>query len=128
MLLALRPLQGACRIDLREVFPADEARWDSAKVHSWNWTPTAAAEKLLKQAIPLACRWANSDSVDWVGALFNAYGVVMVDAKDNINQFRRDARSARIRQEAHGCDPPTFTPGTMPATTAGRSPARARAS
>jgi ABC-type glycerol-3-phosphate transport system substrate-binding protein len=26
----------------------------------------------------------TSDAVDWVGGLFNAYGVVMVDAKDNV--------------------------------------------
>src|SRR5580658_644481 len=35
-------------IDLREVFPADESKWDSAKVDGWNWDAyLAAAEKLF---------------------------------------------------------------------------------
>ena len=73
-------------IDLREVFPADETKWDSAKVDSWNWDAyLAAAEKLFKAGYPVGLPMGQtSDSVDWVGALFNAYGVVMVDAKDNI--------------------------------------------
>jgi hypothetical protein len=73
-------------IDLREVFPADESKWDSAKVDGWNWDAyLAAAEKLFKAGYPVGLPMGQtSDSVDWVGALFNAYGVVMVDAKDNI--------------------------------------------
>ena len=73
-------------IDLREVFPADKSKWDSAKVDGWNWDAyLAAAEKLFKAGYPVGLPMGQtSDSVDWVGALFNAYGVVMVDAKDNI--------------------------------------------
>ncbi len=73
-------------IDLREVFPADESKWDSAKIDGWNWDAyLAAAEKLFKAGYPVGLPMGQtSDSVDWVGALFNAYGVVMVDAKDNI--------------------------------------------
>ena len=73
-------------IDLREVFPADESKWDSAKLDGWNWDAyLAAAEKLFKAGYPVGLPMGQtSDSVDWVGALFNAYGVVMVDAKDNI--------------------------------------------
>jgi Bacterial extracellular solute-binding protein len=73
-------------IDLREVFPADESKWDSVKVDGWNWDAyLAAAEKLFKAGYPVGLPMGQtSDSVDWVGALFNAYGVVMVDAKDNI--------------------------------------------
>jgi hypothetical protein len=73
-------------IDLREVFPADESKWDSAKVDGWNWDAyLAAAEKLFKAGYPVGLPMGQtSDSVDWVGALFNAYGVVMVDGKDNI--------------------------------------------
>jgi len=73
-------------IDLREVFPADEFKWDSVKVDGWNWDAyLAAAEKLFKAGYPVGLPMGQtSDSVDWVGALFNAYGVVMVDAKDNI--------------------------------------------
>jgi hypothetical protein len=73
-------------IDLREVFPADESKWDSAKLDGWNWDAyLAAAEKLFKAGYPVGLPMGQtSDSVDWVGALFNAYGVVMVDGKDNI--------------------------------------------
>ncbi len=73
-------------IDLRELFPADESKWNTAKVDSWNWDAyLAAAEKLFKAGYPVGLPMGQtSDSVDWVGALFNAYGVVMVDAKDNI--------------------------------------------
>src|SRR5271165_4242370 len=73
-------------IDLREVFPADESKWDSAKVDGWNWDAyLAAAEKLFKAGYPVGLPMGQtSDSVDWVGALFDAHGVVMDDAKDNI--------------------------------------------
>ena len=73
-------------IDLREVFPADKSKWDSAKVDGWNWDAyLAAAEKLFKAGYPVGLPMGQtSNSVDWVGALFNAYGVVMVDGKDNI--------------------------------------------
>ena len=73
-------------IDLREVFPPDETKWDSAKVDSWNWDAyLASAEKLFKAGYPVGLPMGQtSDSVDWVGALFDAHGVVMVDAKDNI--------------------------------------------
>ena len=72
----------------------------------------------------------TSDSVDWVGALFNAYGVVMVDAKDNIKINSDETRAAlEYAQEADGGEfRRRFTPGTMPATTAGSFPARDRAS
>ena len=73
-------------IDLREVFPPDETKWDSAKVDSWNWDAyLASTEKLFKAGCPVGLPMGQtSDSVDWVGALFDAHGVVMVDAKDNI--------------------------------------------
>lgn len=82
-------------IDLREVFPADEAKWDAAKVDGWNWDAyLAAAEKLFGAGYPVGLPMGQtSDSVDWVGALFNAYGVVMVDAKDNI-RINSDATRA----------------------------------
>jgi hypothetical protein len=83
-------------IDLREVFPADESKWDSAKVDGWNWDAyLAAAEKLFKAGYPVGLPMGQtSDSVDWVGALFNAYGVVMVDGKDNIKINSDETRAA----------------------------------
>ncbi len=73
-------------IDLREIFPADESKWDAGKIDAWTWDAyLAAAEKLFKAGYPVGLGMGQtSDSVDWVGALFSAYGVVMVDAKDNI--------------------------------------------
>ena len=73
-------------IDLRDVFPADESQWIAAKVGGWTWDAyLASAEKLFKAGYPVGLPMGQtSDSVDWVGALFSAYGVVMVDAKDNI--------------------------------------------
>src|SRR6185437_14026160 len=67
-------------IDLREIFPADESKWDAAKINSWTWDAyLAAAEKLFKAGYPVGLGMGQtSDSVDWVGALFCAFGVVMV--------------------------------------------------
>jgi ABC-type glycerol-3-phosphate transport system substrate-binding protein len=83
-------------IDLRELFPADESRWNTAKLDSWNWDAyLTAAEKLFKAGYPVGLPMGQtSDSVDWVGALFNAYGVVMVDAKDNIRINSDETRAA----------------------------------
>ena len=73
-------------VDLRELFPADEAKHDRAKIATWTWdTYLACAEKLFKAGYPVGLPMGQTaDSVDWVGALLNSYGVVMVDAKDNI--------------------------------------------
>jgi hypothetical protein len=73
-------------IDLRAMFPADESKWDKAKIATWTWdTYLACAEKLFKAGYPVGLPMGQtSDAVDWVGALFNAYGVLMVDAEDNI--------------------------------------------
>ena len=73
-------------LDLREMFPADEKKWDKAKVEAWTWDAyVTSAQKLHKAGFPVGLPLGQtSDAVDWVGGLFNAYGVVMVDAKDNI--------------------------------------------
>ncbi len=83
-------------IDLRDIFPADESKWDKAKIDAWSWDAyLASAEKLFKAGYPVGLPMGQtSDSVDWVGALFNAYGVVMVDAKDNIKINSDETRAA----------------------------------
>lgn len=83
-------------VDLRDIFPADEAKWDQAKVDAWNWDSyLTAAEKLFKAGYPVGLPMGQtSDAVDWVGALFNAFGVVMVDAKDNIKIDSDETRTA----------------------------------
>ena len=83
-------------VDLHELFPPDELKWDKAKVDAWSWDAyLVAAEKLFKAGYPVGLPMGQtSDAVDWVGALFNAYGVVMVDAKDNIKINSDETRAA----------------------------------
>jgi ABC-type glycerol-3-phosphate transport system substrate-binding protein len=83
-------------MDLQAIFPADESKWDKAKVDAWNWDAyVTAAQKLHKAGFPIGNPLGQtSDAVDWVGGLFNAYGVVMVDAKDNIKINSDETRQA----------------------------------
>jgi hypothetical protein len=83
-------------LDLLEMFPADEKKWDKAKVAAWNWDAyVTSAQKLHKAGFPVGLPMGQtSDAVDWVGGLFNAYGVVMVDAKDNIKINSDETRQA----------------------------------
>ncbi len=83
-------------IDLQDMFPADEAKYDKAKIDTWTWdTYLTAAEKLHKAGFPVGLPMGQtSDAVDWVGALFNSFGVVMVDDKDNIKVNSPETRQA----------------------------------
>ena len=83
-------------IDVRDLFPADKSKWDKAKIDTWNWDAyLTSAEKLFKAGYPVGLPMGQtSDSVDWVGALFSSYGVVMVDAKDNIRINSDETRTA----------------------------------
>src|SRR5215467_3626717 len=83
-------------IDLRDMFPADEAKYDKAKTDTWTWDLyLSSAEKLYKAGFPVGLPMGQaSDAVDWVGALFNSFGVVMVDEKDNIKIDSAETRQA----------------------------------
>jgi hypothetical protein len=83
-------------IDVRDLFPADESKWDKAKTDSWTWdTYLDSAQKLHKAGFPVGLPMGQtSDAVDWVGALYNSFGVVMVDAKDNIKINSDETRQA----------------------------------
>ena len=83
-------------LDVREMFPADVKKWDKAKVDGWTWDAyVTSAQKLFKAGFPVGLPLGQtSDAVDWVGGLFNAYGVVMVDAKDNIKINSDETRQA----------------------------------
>ena len=71
----------------------------------------------------------TSDAVDWVAALFNSYGVVLVDDKDNIKVNSDETRAAlEFLKKLMAVNSPRSTPGTTPATTAGSFPGRERAS
>jgi hypothetical protein len=93
-------------VDVRDIFPADESKWDKGKVGAWTWDAyVAGAQKLFKAGFPVGLPLGQtSDAVDWVGGLFNAYGVVFVDGKDNIkinsDQTRQAMEVARKIVEA----------------------------
>jgi hypothetical protein len=96
-------------IDIREMFPADESKWDKAKIDNWTWdTYVAAAQKLHKAGFPVGLPMGQtSDAVDWVGGLFNSYGVVFVDAKDNIKINSDETRQAmEIARKIMEASPP----------------------
>ena len=96
-------------IDLRDMFPADESKYDKAKTDKWTWDLyLESAQKLHKAGFPVGLPMGQTcDAVDWVGGLFNAYGAVFVDAKDNIK-----VNSDQTRQ-AHGNGPQDH--GSQPA-------------
>jgi len=75
-----------CGVDLQAMFPNDESKYDKAKTDQWTWDLyLECAQKLHKAGHPVGLPMGQaSDAVDWVGALFKAYGVVMIDEKDNI--------------------------------------------
>ncbi|HEX4131752.1 MAG TPA: extracellular solute-binding protein, partial [Pirellulales bacterium] len=83
-------------LDVRDMFPADESKWDKAKTDKWTWDLyVETAQKLHKAGFPVGLPMGQtSDAVDWVGGLFNAYGVVFVDAKDNIKINSDQTRQA----------------------------------
>ena len=93
-------------LDLQAMFPADESKWDKAQTDKWTWDAyVESAQKLHKAGFPIGLPMGQtSDAVDWVGGLFNAYGVVFIDGKDNIkinsDQTRQAMEVARKIMEA----------------------------
>jgi len=83
-------------IDLQAMFPADEAKWDKAQTDKWTWDAyLEAAQKLHKAGFPIGIPMGQtSDAVDTVGAIFNAFGVVMIDDKDNVKVNSNETRAA----------------------------------
>ena len=83
-------------LDLKDMFPADVSKYDKAKTDKWTWDLyLELAQKLHKAGFPVGLPMGQStDAVDWVGGLFNSYGVVFVDAKDNIKINSDETRQA----------------------------------
>ena len=83
-------------IDLQAMFPADETKWDKAQTDKWTYEAyLEAAQKLHKAGFPVGIPMGQtSDAVDTVGAIFNAFGVVMIDDKDNIKVNSNETRVA----------------------------------
>ncbi|HTP84969.1 MAG TPA: extracellular solute-binding protein [Alphaproteobacteria bacterium] len=83
-------------IDLKDIFPADESKYDKAKIESWNWdTYLTSAEKLFKAGYPVGLPMGQaSDAVDWTSALFKSFGVEFMDEKNNIKIDSAETRQA----------------------------------
>ena len=80
-------------IDVQAMFPAGKDPTPAADAWTWDAFLTAA-EKCHKAGhsfgLPLG---ATTDSLDWVGALFSAFGAALVDSKGNTN-----VKSDEVRQ------------------------------
>src|SRR6516165_9723017 len=85
-----------CGIDLVDMFPADESKYDKAKTDLWTWDLYLdTAQKLHKAGHPVGLPMGQtSDAVDWVGALFRSYGSMMIDEKDNIKVNSDETKAA----------------------------------
>ena len=72
-------------LDLTKMYPAG-APADKRMTDQWTWDAfLVAAEKCFKAGYPFGLGLGETtDSVDWVGSLFAAYGAQLVDAKGNI--------------------------------------------
>src|SRR5215472_906383 len=83
-------------IDLKELFPPDESKYDPSKIDSWNWDLyLQSATKLYQAGFPIGLPMGQTaDSVDWVGALLRSFGVVMIDQKGDIKIDSPETRSA----------------------------------
>jgi len=85
-----------CGVDLVDMFPADESKYDKAKTDKWTWDLYLdCAQKLHKAGYPVGLPMGQtSDAVDWVGAFFKSYGVVFIDEKDQIRINSDETRKA----------------------------------
>lgn len=73
-------------LDVLKMYPGAGGKPDKAMQDAWTWDAfLAAAEKCHKGGNPFGLGLGQTtDSVDWVGALFHAYGAELADAKGNI--------------------------------------------
>ncbi len=79
-------LQKFAGLDVVKMYPPPGGQPDKAMQEQWTWDAfLAAAEKCFKGGNPFGLGLGQTtDSVDWVGALFHAYGAQLVDAKGNV--------------------------------------------
>jgi hypothetical protein len=97
-----------CGLDLTKIFPVGDAR-DPALVATWTWDLyLKAAAQLFKAGCPVGLPMGQtSDSVDWTGALFAAFGAVFVDEKDQIRVASDETRAAlAFMRELMAVNPP----------------------
>jgi Bacterial extracellular solute-binding protein len=84
-----------CGLDLTKIFPADDDR-DPALVNSWNWELyLQTAEQLFNAGSPIGLPMGqSSDAIDWVGALFQSFGAILVDHEGTIQVDSEETRAA----------------------------------
>jgi ABC-type glycerol-3-phosphate transport system substrate-binding protein len=84
-----------CGVDLTQIFPAKDSR-DPKLVESWNYDLyLRTAEQLHKAGFPIGLPMGQtSDAIDCTGAMFRAFGSLMVDEKDNIKVNSDATRTA----------------------------------
>jgi ABC-type glycerol-3-phosphate transport system substrate-binding protein len=84
-----------CGIDLTAIFPPNDKR-DPKLVDSWTWDLyLKSAEQLFKAGFPIGLPMGQtSDAIDSTGAMFRAFGSVMVDEKDNLKVDSNETRAA----------------------------------
>jgi ABC-type glycerol-3-phosphate transport system substrate-binding protein len=82
-------MKEACGIDVQAMYPAHE---DSHAGEHWTWDAFLPAAAKCKAAnLPFAMGLGQTtDSVDWVGALFSAFGADLVDTEGN-SKVKSDA-------------------------------------
>ncbi|MEO8718551.1 MAG: extracellular solute-binding protein [Burkholderiales bacterium] len=73
-------------LDVVKMYPGAGGKVDKAMQDQWTWdTFLNVAEKCHKGGNPFGLGLGQTtDSVDWVGALFHAFGAQLADAKGNI--------------------------------------------
>jgi ABC-type glycerol-3-phosphate transport system substrate-binding protein len=73
-----------CDIDVQAMYPAGKPNDEMAEKWDWNMFLTAA-EKCHKGGFPFGIGLGQTtDSVDWVGAVFNSHGATLVNEKGDI--------------------------------------------
>lgn len=78
-------LKSAAGLDVQAMYPAGRTG-DKALTDAWTWDAfLVAAEKCAKAGYPFGMPMGQtSDAVDWVGAVFHAYGANLVDSEGQI--------------------------------------------
>ena len=93
-------------IDLRDMFPADESKWDKAKTDKWTWDALSRLPRknCSRPASRSACRWVRpATRSTGSAALFNCLRRRVGRRQgQHQDQLRRDPRGAGIPQEADG--------------------------
>ena len=82
-------------IDLQKIFPTNDAS-DPKLVDGWTWDVyLKSAEALFKAGFPIGMPMGQtSDAIDTTGAMFRAFGSVMIDEKDTIKVNSDETRAA----------------------------------